>query len=249
MFSFKNIFITAIAFAGMMLATKAGMAQTSVPDAVYYVCAEQGFKLAGPAGFDHYQWSEDNMGMPGADSNNILVASAGAANVGNSYETKTYHLQVMNNGSCWSDQASYVVYVLPKMELSLTGYSPPYCEHLSHDITLTAHINGGVADSALSLPPGITVSYNWLVEPYNNSNAGISGWNAGIVGPTNAYNAQVVTPQTTNIDNNYTLKIQYAYPASTNVNTDVVGNCNDAYTQNVHADPAPATPSINFQAL
>jgi len=231
----------------MMLAAIAGMAQTPAPNAVYYVCAEQGFKLSGPAGYDHYQWSEGNTGMPGADSGNIRVNAMGAAAVGNSYVARTYHLKVQNNGGCWSDQATYVVYVMPKLQLSVSGYMPPYCENLSHDITLTAALNGGAGTSALTLPQGVSVKYTWIVEPY--SGAGASNWNAAILGATNLAAAQVLTPQTSTVDNNYTVKVEYSYPATVNVNTDVVGNCGDEYTQNVHADPKPVAPMIHYEAL
>jgi hypothetical protein len=242
----KYISLTAIAIISMMMVTVRSLAQTTVPDAVYYVCAEQGFKLSGPAGYDNYLWQEDNQGMPGADSNNIQVNALGASTVGNSYVTKTYHLKVQSGGSCWSDAADYVVYILPKMELSVTGYLPPYCENLSHDITLSARINSGDSSSALTLPQGVDVKYTWVVEP---NTSGSLGWNAAIFGPINGAKAQVVTPETSNTDNNYTLKVGYTYPPTVNVNTSVVGFCSDSYTQNVHADPAPPTPSINYQAL
>lgn len=228
------------------MATVRSSGQAAAPDAVYYVCAEQGYKISGPAGFDHYIWEVDNQGIPGADSNTIQVTALGAAAVGNTYVTQTYHLKVQSGASCWSDEATYVVYVLPKMELSVSGYTPPYCEHLSHDITLSGHINSGNGSSALTLPAGVAVKFSWIVEP--NTSPG-SGWNAAIFGPLDGPTAQVITPQTSSIDNNYTLKVGYTYPPTVNLNTDVVGICNDSYTQDVHADPAPPTPTINYQAL
>ena len=243
----KHILTTVFAFAILLMASVKGNAQ-SAPDAVYYVCAEQGFRLKGPVGFDHYTWSEDNMGIPGADSNNIVVQALGANTVGNSYVTKTYHLKVMNNNSCWSEQGTYVVYILPKMELSIIGYTPPYCEHLSHDITLTAKINGAGGTTALTLPQGVNVKYTWTVETPNGFGQPIQG-NAEILGPTDEEQAQVMTPQDATIDNNYNLKVVYTYPSTVNVNNDVLGTCDDNLTQNVHADPAPPIASINYESI
>lgn len=242
----KNILNTAVTLVIVLMTSVASMAQ-SAPGTVYYVCAEQGFRLKGPAGYDNYIWSEDSTGMPGADSNNIVVQPLGANTVGNSYVTKTYHLKVMNSGTCWSDQGTYVVHILPKMELTVTGYVPPYCEHLSHDITLTAKINGGTGISALTLPPGIGVNYSWTVEAANNF--GPPQGNAAILGPDNEAQAQVMTPQDATIDNNYNIKVTYSYPSTVNITTDVVGTCDDNYTQNVHADPAPPVPAINYEAI
>jgi len=243
----KNILTRAFAVAIILIVSVKSYAQ-SVSDAVYYVCAEKGFRLKGPIGFDHYAWSEDNVGMPGADSNTIVVQALGAATVGNSYVTRTFHLKVMNNNSCWSDQGTYVVYVLPKMELSITGYTPPYCEHLSHDITLTAKINGGAGTTALTLPPGMGVTYNWTVDQVNILGGGSLG-NAGILGPTDQAQAQVMTPQDATIDNNYNVEVQYSYPPTVNSLSDVVGSCSDNLTQNVHADPAPPVPTINYESI
>ena len=241
----KHISLTLLLTA-MLLPAMLCQAQSAGPDAVYYVCAEQGFKLTVTAGFDHYQWMADSVGMPGLDSNTTTVPAMGAAAVGNTYKKITYTVLAMNNASCWSDAKTYVVYILPKMELTVSGYTPPYCEHLSHDIPLTARVNGDTGSAALNLPPGVNVKYSWTIEPASTSN---SLWNAEIIGSTDSYHAQVVTPQTTSVDNVYTVKAAYAYPATTNINTDVVGNCNAAYTQTVHADPAPPVPSINYQSI
>ena len=240
----KNIYNTVLIAAIILIAGVRSHAQ----DAVYYVCAEQGFRLTGPTGYDHYAWSEGNTGIPGADSNKLEVQALGAAAVGNSYVTRTYHLKVMNNNSCWSDEGTYVVYFLPKMELSITGYTPPYCEHLSHDITLTAKINGGTGTSALTLPPGVGVTYTWTVNQMGAMGAGGLG-NAGILGPTDQAQAQVMTPQDATIDNNYNVHVAYSYPPAVNVASDVVGSCDDNLTQNVHADPAPPVPTINYESI
>lgn len=242
----KHILNTIVTLVVLLMASVTSLAQ-SAPDAVYYVCAEQGFRLKGPAGYDNYLWSEDNTGMPGADSNNIVVQAMGANAVGNSYVTKTYHLKVMNSGTCWSEQGTYVVYILPKMELTVTGYTPPYCEHLSHDITLTARINGAAGISALTLPPGVDVKYAWTVEAPNNF--GPPQGNAAVLGPTDEAQTQVMTPQDATIDNNYNVKVTYTYPSTVNVNNNVIGSCDDNYTQNVHADPAPPVPSINYESI
>jgi hypothetical protein len=247
MFRLSYLLLTAIV---IFMATEKMAAQSAMPNAVYYVCAEQGFKLSGPTGYADYLWTVDNTGMPGADSNNIQVTALGAVNVGNSYVTRTYHLKVQNAGGCWSQEATYVVYVLPKIDVTVTGYTPPYCENLSHDITLNAKINGGTGSSALVLPTGVGVKYTWLAEPdVNIFGQPNPAWNAAILGPTDLAMAQVVTPQNSTVDNNYTVKVEYTYPSAVNVNTDVVGNCNDEYTQNVHADPAPSMPTINYQIL
>lgn len=230
----------------MILCANISKAQTPAPDAVYYVCAEQGFKLTVDSGFDHYQWTEDAVGMQGLDSNKMSIAAMGAAAVGDSFRVKTYQVRAMNSNSCWTEAKTYVVYILPKMELTVAGYTPPYCEHLSHDIPLTAKVNGDTGSVALSLPPGVDVKYTWTVVPAAVPN---SFWNAEILGPTNQSTAQVVTPQTTASDNLYTVTAEYIYPSTTNTNTEVLGGCNASFTQTVHADPAPPIPQINYESI
>lgn len=242
----KNIIlITGLALLTMLLATEGTRAQTATP--VYYVCADVGFKLQGPAGYDEYRWREGSNVISGADSSTLPVQPAGAAAVGNMTVLREYHLQVKNSGSCWSEEGSFMVYVLPKLEPSVSGYTPPYCENLPHAITLAAHINGGTGASQLSLPPGVTVAYDWIVSQGFSTPPPVG--NAGIIGSTHSETADVLTPQTTLIDNTYILKVSYSYPASVNPLTDVIGNCGGAYTQVVHADPEPAIPVIQVQQL
>lgn len=242
----QHIIKTGSLLLALLLVAGGAFAQSGA-QAVYYVCAESGFKLQGPAGYDEYLWKEDNTLISGADSSSIGIQAMGAGAVGNSSLTRVFHLQVRNSGQCWSEEGDYTVHVLPKLDVAATGYAPPYCENLPHAITLTAKINGGLGTSQLTLPPGVDVKYDWLVSQGFSTPPPVG--NASIIGPTHNVSADVVTPQTTLVDNTYILKVSYTYPPTVNTVTDVVGDCGGAYVQVVHADPEPEIPVIQVQQL
>lgn len=240
----QHIWNTCSVLLALMLATGAAFGQ-AVPDAVYYVCAENGFKLQGPAGYQAYRWKENGSVIAGADSSSIGIPAMGAAAVGNSFITREFALQVKNAGGCWSEEGLYTVYILPRLDVTVSGYTPPYCENLPHSIPLLARINGGEGSSQLVLPPGMGVTFNWIVSQGFSSPPPVG--NASIIGPTTNMTAQALTPQTSLIDNTYIIKVSYTYPANVNPATDVIGNCGGSYAQIVHADPAPEIPVINVQ--
>lgn len=233
-FLFKSALLTCISW---LLASTLSIAQS----ATFYACAENGFKLRGSVGFDEYEWSLDGAIIAGADSSILPVEALGAATVGNSAILKNYSLKVRNMDGCWSDEAAFAVHILPKLTVGTDGSEPPYCENMVQEINLTATINGGAGLSALSLPSGVSVSYQWsLVE------SGHPDCNASIIAGANSAIATVRTPATSDVANSYKVKVAYTYPAEVNIATEVVGDCSDEATEAIHAQPAPTKPTINY---
>jgi len=210
----------------------------------FYVAAESGFKLKGPLGFDEYLWAENNVTIPAATGSSLSVTALGASTVGNVAVSKTYTLKVKSNAGCWSDEGSYTIHILPKLVATTSGYTPPYCENLSQQITLTANINGASGATALTLVPNVSVGYQWSVV----AGAAPLG-NAAIVGNSNQVSALVMTPQNTLVDNEYKVIATYILPAATNITTDVIGSITAQTTQNIHADPKPSIPVIQVEEL
>ena len=210
----------------------------------FYVAAENGFKLRGPQGFDEYVWFENNTIVNGADSVALPVLALGAATVGNTAVTKTFGLKVKSNAGCWSDEGQYTIHILPKLNVTVSGYLPPYCENLSQQITLTANINGATGATALTLVANVSVAYKWSVQA-----GGAPTGNAAIQGNTNDATALVNTPQSTLVDNDYKVIVDYVLPSTANQATDLIGNTTAQFIQTVHADPRPAAPIISVEEL
>lgn len=233
----KSVLLSCIS---LQLASTLSTAQS----ATFYACAENDFKLRGAVGFDEYEWSLDGSIIAGADSSILPVDALGAATVGNNTILKNYSLKVRNVDGCWSDEAAFAVHILPKLSVSAEGSIPPYCENMVLDINLTALVNGSTGTSALSLPDGVDISYEWSIV----SGEAPSGNAAIIAGATEAI-ATIRTPATSATDNSYKIKVSYNYPSGVNVATEVVGNCEDELVETIHAEPAPTKPTINYTHL
>ncbi|GEM_PF-4854977 len=233
-FLLKSLLLTSIVLA---LVSKLSNAQS----ATFYACSENGFKLKGTIGFDEYEWSLDGSTIAGADSNVLPVEALSAETVGNIAILRNYSLKTRNANGCWSDEAVFAVHILPKISITTDGSAPPYCENMVQDINLTAFINDGVGTTALTLPEGVSINYEWSVVE-----SGHPDCNASIITGTNSAIATVRTPAASDVANSYKLKVTYSYPAGVNIATEVVGNCNNESTETIYALPAPSRPTINY---
>lgn len=228
----------------ILVASLAGTYVTYAQSSTFYVCAGYNFKLSGPSGYDEYEWSADDVVIAGADSAALPVEATDASAIGSAFLLKTYKLRVKETAGCWSEEGVFSVNILPQMSVSVDGTAPPYCESAPQSITLTASVNGAAGSTALSLPDGMGIAYEWSAASgaFPDGNAEVED------GATSAI-ATVMTPNNTAVDNKYKVKVSYTYPDGVNVLTDVVGNCGDEHTESIHAEPVPATPGINYEHL
>jgi len=238
--SYTKMLLPALLGIISLLASVASVAQSST----FYVCAGYGFKLTVPVGYDEYEWASEGVIISGADSNELPVAAVSAEEIGNTSIVKNYTLKVRNTEGCWSDEGSYSVNILPQLSVTTDGFMPPYCEHTPQDINLIALINGAPGTSALSLPAGVGVAYEWSVisGAFPDGNAAIGSGTATAI-------ATVKTPASSEVANDYKVRIYYTYPSGVDIAADVIGNCSDEHVEHVYADPVPEIPTINVTHL
>lgn len=126
---------------------------------VYYVCSGETFTIkAGEASATGmtYDWTGASLSSSVTTYN--LVAIAPTITAGGAYQTLTYSLTVTENG-CPSTPETFTVYVLPPIQVDITGADAVYCSDVAISDVLTATVlNPEVTD----LPPGVAANvYAW----------------------------------------------------------------------------------------
>lgn len=191
----------------------------------FYVCSGTSFTMV-PSVTTHtnYEWSEvSGSSNPIATTQNATVTAPTIA--GTTYTTKQYALTVRDAAGCWSDADTFTVYVLPPIQVSMSGNAGPYCANNPASVTLTATVG------SLTLPAGVAADqYAWTAggSATGSNSATLSFTSSSSVGSTT-----------------YAVSVSYSLPATRG--GDKLTSCVASANTSVSVVGAPTTPSISIQ--
>jgi len=191
----------------------------------FYVCSGTSFTMV-PAVTTHtnYEWSEvSGSTNPIATTQNATVTAPTIA--GTTYATKQYALTVRDAAGCWSAADTFTVYVLPPIQVSVTGNAGPYCANNPTSVTLTASVG------SLTLPAGVAA------DQY--------AWTAGGSATGSNSSSLTFTSSTTTGSTVYAVSVSYSLPATRG--GDKLNACVASANTSVTVVGAPTTPSISIQ--
>lgn len=191
----------------------------------FYVCSGTSFTMVpDDTTHDNYQWSEiGGSSNPIATTTNASVTAPTLG--GTTYTLKQYTLSVQDSVGCWSEVDTFDVYVLPAIQVAISGNSGPYCANSSTSVTLTATVG------SLTLPTGVAADqYAWTA--------------AG--SPTGSNSNQLTFSSGTSAGSTtYAVTVTYSLPGGNGGSK--LSTCSGADNTSVVVTAAPTTPGISIQ--
>lgn len=196
----------------------------------FYVCSETEFVLVDAKNdFTVYEWLDpSNPTTPISTTASTPPLTAPATSTPT---TMVFELRV-EQGGCWSDPDSFIVHVLPPLQVEISGLDSEYCDN-SNPGTVTA--TATITNIPTGLPTGVTADQlEWFED-----NVSVAS------GPISTNNTHSVSIPALNVDKEVKVIASYTLPSGAQSKFD----CDDASSDLVKVTlvPAPTTPAVIIQ--
>lgn len=213
---------TALVLMLMIAAAGSAIAQNAK---TFYVCSGTSFTMVpDDTTHDNYEWDEIGGGAnPIATTTNASVTAPTLA--GTTYSLVQYTLKVQDSVGCWSEEDTFNVYVLPPVQVAVSGNAGPYCANSSTSVTLTATVGG------LTLPAGVAVDQ--------------FAWTAG--GTPTGTNSDQLTFSSGTVAGSTTYEVTVTYSLPVLNGGSKLTTCSGVDNTSVVINAAPTTPGISIQ--
>lgn len=191
----------------------------------FYVCSGTSFTMVpDDTTHDNYEWEEiGGSSNPIATTTNASVTAPTLG--GTSFTLKQYTLKVLDSAGCWSEVDTFDVYILPEIQVAISGNGGPYCVNNSTSVTLTATVG------SLTLPTGVAA------DQY--------AWTAG-GSPTGTNSNQLTFSSGTSVGSTaYAVTVTYSLPSGNGGSK--LSTCSGNDNTSVVVTATPTTPGISIQ--
>ncbi len=192
----------------------------------YYVCAGTTFEFTTtPA--DQYDWRDLSNPSSPVSTAATLSATAPSLVAGDDAESMMYVFSA-EIGGCWTEVDTFEVWVLPPLDVEITGIDSVYCVNSGpHTVTMSADFKTPPGD----LPAGVEPNkFQWTVD--------------NVLGGTGQTETYTTTSAAGAID--VEVVVGYTLPAN---DGEKMGGCDGASTatNTINVTPTPTTPTVTFQ--